>query len=234
MKPSSGDVRVAGKVSSLLELGAGFHPDLTGRDNVYLYGAIMGLPRSLMRERFEAVVDFADIRHFIDQPVKHYSSGMYVRLGFAVAVEADPDILLIDEVLAVGDAAFRRKCIQRMNEFKERRKTMVLVSHDLDTIRLLSDRIVFLDEGRILGDGEPGEIVRRYEAFARQKDAGGLQREWGTREVVITKVEFLNEAGAMADEFFWASRSGRGSITGPSAGSRIRFSDSPSPRTEGC
>jgi ABC-type polysaccharide/polyol phosphate transport system ATPase subunit len=203
MSPSAGRVRTTGRISTLLELGAGFHPDLSGRDNVYLYGAIMGLPRRVMRERFDAIVDFAELRTFIDQPVKHYSSGMYVRLGFAVAVEADPDILLVDEVLAVGDAAFRRKCLRRMTEFRKRRKAMVVVSHDLETIRSMSDRIVFLDEGRIVGDGEPGEMVRRYEQAARQKGSGGLQREWGTREVEITGVEFLDAAGRAADEFAW-------------------------------
>ena len=121
------------KVSSLLELGAGFHPDLSGRENVFLYGAIMGLSREQVNRRFDAIVEFAGLSEWIDEPVKHYSSGMYVRLGFAVAVEVDPDILLIDEVLSVGDAVFQRKCMDKMEEFRRKGKTMLIISHDLSS-----------------------------------------------------------------------------------------------------
>ena len=200
MVPTEGRVRTEGRISSLLELGAGFHPDLTGRENVYLYGSIMGIPRRVMQERFEAIVDFAELRQFIDQPVKHYSSGMYVRLGFAVAVEVDPDILLVDEVLAVGDTNFRAKCLTRMNEFRRGKKTMVVISHDLQTIQSISDRIVFLDEGRILGLGQPGLIVKKYEEYMREKSR---RAEWGTKEVVITRVEFLDAAGQPQTKFRW-------------------------------
>jgi len=157
-QPTEGSISASGSMSCLLELGAGFHPDLTGRENVFLSGAIMGIPQAQMRERLDAIIEFAEIREFIDQPVKHYSSGMYVRLGFAVAVEVNPQILLIDEVLAVGDAAFQRKCIQRMDEFRHEGKTMLVISHDLPTIQSISDRILFLNDGKVFGIGDPERI----------------------------------------------------------------------------
>ncbi len=203
MEPTEGRITMRGTISSLLELGAGFHPDLTGRENVFLAGAIMGLTRAQMRKRFDAIVDFADIGQFIDQPVKHYSSGMYVRLGFAVAVEVDPDILLIDEVLAVGDAVFQRKCLKRMAEFRQQNKTMLIISHDLNTIQSVSDEILFLDHGRILGHGTPEAVIGQYESFSRGVTASDLKREWGTREVVLTGAEFLNDSGRETSKFRW-------------------------------
>ncbi|MEI7436913.1 MAG: ABC transporter ATP-binding protein [bacterium] len=196
MQPTNGRIQVLGKVSSLLELGAGFHPDLTGRENIYLCGSILGLTRRQISERFEAIVDFAGLADFIDEPVKHYSSGMYIRLGFAVAVESDPDVLLIDEVLAVGDAPFQRKCLLRMADFRKQGKTMLIISHDLATIRSISDRILFLDKGRICGDGPPSMVVEQYENFWRQQNTKELSREWGTHEVELTSIEFLNDLGA--------------------------------------
>ena len=199
--PTCGSIETRGTISSLLELGAGFPPDLTGRENVFLSGAIMGIPRAQMRERFEAIVDFAGIRDFIDQPVKHYSSGMYVRLGFAVAVEVDPDILLIDEVLAVGDISFQRKCLDKMAEFRKRGKTMLIISHDLATIQRISDRILVLDEGKVMGIGSPESMLEAYQSSARRKSASGLEREWGTGEIRISKVEFRDAAGDTAEVF---------------------------------
>ncbi len=196
---TSGSVRVEGSVSSLLELGAGFHPDLTGRENVFLNGAIMGLSRAQMQDRLDAIVDFAELSQFIDQPVRHYSSGMYVRLGFAVAVEVDPDVLLIDEVLAVGDVGFQRKCLEKMKEFRRRGKTMLIISHDLATVQEISDRILVLDQGRVLHWGAPGESVGRYRAHARESTVEGLRREWGTREAEITAVRFLDSKGGEVD-----------------------------------
>ncbi len=201
MSPTTGHITTAGTVSSLLELGAGFHPDLTGRENVYLAGAIMGLSREQMRKRFDAIADFADIGAFLDEPVKHYSSGMYVRLGFAVAVEVDPEILLIDEVLAVGDAVFQRKCLKRMEQFREMGKTMLIISHDLHTIQSVSDAILFLDHGEIKGHGAPGAVIGQYESFARGQTGGDLRREWGTREVVLAGAEFLDDQGAARTTF---------------------------------
>jgi ABC-type polysaccharide/polyol phosphate transport system ATPase subunit len=201
--PSTGHVTAQGHISSLLELGAGFHPDLTGRENTFLYGAVMGIPRQTIAARLDSIVEFAGIREFIDQPVKHYSSGMYVRLGFAVAVEVDPDILLIDEVLAVGDADFQRKCLAKMDEFRRKRKTMLIISHDLKTIQSISDRILLLDEGRILGIGTPENIVADYQSITARKAYASLSREWGTGEVKLTGVKFLNEKGQATNRFQW-------------------------------
>ena len=203
MMPTEGRIATTGVISSLLELGAGFHPDLTGRENVFLAGAIMGLTREQMDRRYDAILEFADIGRFIDQPVKHYSSGMYVRLGFAVAVEVDPDILLVDEVLAVGDASFQRKCLRRMGEFREQKKTMLIISHDLNTIQSVSDQILFLDHGRVLGHGDPGEVIGQYESFWRNQASAEKRREWGTREVVLTGAEFYDDAGVATTRFSW-------------------------------
>jgi ABC-type polysaccharide/polyol phosphate transport system ATPase subunit len=203
MMPTEGKLQTRGTISSLLELGAGFHPDLTGRENVFLAGAIMGLTREQMNRRFDAIVEFADIGRFIDQPVKHYSSGMYVRLGFAVAVEVDPDVLLVDEVLAVGDASFQRKCLRRMAEFREQKKTMLIISHDLNTIQTVSDQILFLDHGRVLGHGAPGKVIGQYETFWREQMSSERRREWGTREVVLTGAQFLDESGCETTKFIW-------------------------------
>ncbi len=204
MTPSSGTVTARGTVSSLLELGAGFHPDLTGRENVFLYGAIMGLSRRTMIRRFDAIVDFAGIASHIDQPVRHYSSGMVVRLGFSVAVEVDPDILLVDEALAVGDADFQAKCLNKMREFKRRGKTMLMVSHDLSAIQAISDRILLLDQGKVLGVGDAEGMVGRYRVLAaRQGAAAGQAREWGTGEIRIEDVIFSDGTGARTDTFRW-------------------------------
>ncbi len=203
MMPTEGKLQTRGTISSLLELGAGFHPDLTGRENVFLAGAIMGLTREQMNRRFDAIVEFADIGRFIDQPVKHYSSGMYVRLGFAVAVEVDPDVLLVDEVLAVGDASFQRKCLRRMAEFREQKKTMLIISHDLNTIQTVSDQILFLDHGRVLGHGAPGKVIGQYETFWREAMSSERRREWGTREVILTGAQFLDESGRETTKFTW-------------------------------
>ncbi len=197
--PTAGQVRTEGVVSSLLELGAGFHPDLTGRENVFLYGAIMGIPRETMRQRFDAIVEFAGLAEFIDQPVRFYSSGMYVRLGFAVAVQVDPDILLIDEVLAVGDADFQQRCLAKMAEFRKLGKSMLIISHDMHTIRSVADRIVVLDRGKVLGTGAPGELVARYQAHAVGERAQGRQREWGTGEAVLTEIQLVGADGLPCD-----------------------------------
>lgn len=200
-KPSKGTIETKGTISSLLELGAGFHPELTGRENIFLYGAIMGISREQMKERFDAIVEFAGISKFIDQPVKHYSSGMYVRLGFAVAVEVDPDILLIDEVLAVGDINFQKKCIQKMEDFRKRQKTMLIISHDINTIRSISDRILHLDAGKIIGLGDPTEITDAYQSISRKSASRAVEREWGTGEARIAGVVFKNDSGKEADSY---------------------------------
>lgn len=195
--PTEGHVEADGKISSLLELGAGFHPDLTGRENVFLYGAIMGVPKAEMRRRFDDIVDFAGIGQFIDQPVRFYSSGMYVRLGFSVAVQIDPDILLVDEVLAVGDTDFQKRCLTRMHEFRKSGKTLILISHDLGTIMSISDRIAILDHGKIVNVGGPVDMVDSYGARIAGERIGNVQTtEWGSREATITHVAMLGPDGA--------------------------------------
>ena len=194
LRPTSGFVRTNGSVSSLLELGAGFHPDLTGRENVMLYGAIMGIPRATMARRFDEIVAFAGLEKFIDQPVRFYSSGMYVRLGFSVAVQVDPDILLVDEVLAVGDADFQRKCLEKMDEFRAAGKSMLLISHDIATIRRVSDRIAYLSHGRLEGLGDPATIAKAYLDDSVRANAAARRREWGTLEAKFDSAVFLDPA----------------------------------------
>jgi ABC-type polysaccharide/polyol phosphate transport system ATPase subunit len=201
IRPTEGRVRVAGRISSLLELGAGFHPDLTGRENVYLNGSILGLPRAYIDSKFDDIVRFAGLAEFIDSPVKHYSSGMYVRLGFSVAVEVDPDVLLVDEVLAVGDETFKKKCLGKMAAFQQAGKTIVVVSHDLDTVKKICSRVMLLGEGRVLELGEPEAVVEEYKRLGLQQQDDVFRREWGTRAAEIIDVQILDERGAPAERF---------------------------------
>ncbi|CAN5702382.1 hypothetical protein BH24ACT4_BH24ACT4_08230 [soil metagenome] len=167
LRPTSGTITNRGRLAALLELGAGFHPDLTGRENVYLNGSILGFSKLQVDEIFDDVVDFAELDEFIDQQVKHFSSGMYARLGFAVAINVEPDILLVDEVLSVGDEAFQRKCIDRIRRMQRDGRTILVVSHATDTVRQICDRAVVLDHGRKIADGAPGEAIRAFrEALA--------------------------------------------------------------------
>jgi ABC-type polysaccharide/polyol phosphate transport system ATPase subunit len=162
LTPTRGRVWMQGSVAPLLEVGAGFHPELTGRENIFLNGALLGHSRAKMKEIFDEIVDFAEISDFIDAPLRTYSSGMYARLGFAAATAVRPDILLVDEVLAVGDARFSQKCVQRMYEFKNRGTTILLVSHSGDLIKSFCDRAVWLDGGQIRRMGEAADVVERY------------------------------------------------------------------------
>jgi len=164
--PSEGAIELGGSVAAVLELGAGFHAELTGRDNIALYGAALGLGRRELKARLGDMLDFAEIGDFIDMPVKYYSSGMVARLAFAVAVCVEPDILLLDEVLAVGDQAFRDRCLDRLKAFHARGGTLVLVSHDLDTVRDLCTRAVWLEHGRLRLDGDVDEVLDAYLAHA--------------------------------------------------------------------
>lgn len=164
LNPTSGVITVPGKVAGLIELGAGFHPDLTGRENVYLLGAIMGVPERAMRQRFDTIVGFAELEQFIDTPVKHYSSGMYMRLGFSVVLQVDAEILLIDEVLAVGDRHFQEKCLRSIEELQRQGVTILLVSHDLELIQRFCPRALLLDHGRVACLGATSEVVRAYTA----------------------------------------------------------------------
>jgi len=162
MAPSKGEVRVLGRVSPLIELGAGFHPDLTGRENIHLNASILGMTSREINEQFTPIVDFAELWEFIDTPVKRYSSGMYMRLGFSVAIHSNPEILLVDEVLSVGDTYFQEKCLAKMHEFQARGTTIVVVSHTLELIRKFCERAMLIDGGRLLAEGTPAEVVARY------------------------------------------------------------------------
>ena len=162
-RPTAGEVRVSGHVGALIELGAGFHADLTGRENIILNGLLMGLSRHEIQSREQKILDFAELGDFIDSPVKQYSSGMFMRLGFAVATEIDPDILLIDEILAVGDESFQQKCAARIDDFRRRGKTIVFVSHSLAEVSKLCHRAILIDRGVLLADGPTDQVIAEYE-----------------------------------------------------------------------
>jgi ABC-type polysaccharide/polyol phosphate transport system ATPase subunit len=162
MMPDKGRIEITGRIGALIEVGAGFHPMLTGRENIYINGAIIGMTKKEIDKKFDVIVDFAGIDNFIDSPVKHYSSGMYVRLGFAIAAHAEIDILLVDEVLAVGDIKFQQKCIRKMNEFKENGKTCIMTTHDMSMLKTLCATSVWLDKGKVFQEGRTGELSKSY------------------------------------------------------------------------
>jgi ABC-type polysaccharide/polyol phosphate transport system ATPase subunit len=205
IKPSSGRVAVGGRIGSLLELGAGFHPDFTGRENVYLNGAIHGLRRAYIRQQLDEIVAFAGLERFIDLPVRTYSSGMYMRLGFAVAAHLDADVLLLDEVFAVGDEAFQRKCFGKIFEFKQRGGTIVFVSHDAIAVERLCERAVLLRRGQLAFDGPTREAIVRYHAqLADERDPderGAGLREWGSGEARIAAVRVVGADGEAREQF---------------------------------
>ena len=201
--PTSGTVRVAGHVVSLIELGAGFHTELTGRENVYLGAGLFGLTRHEIGRRFDAIVDFADVARLIDTPMKRYSSGLYARLGFAVAIFSNPDIVLVDEVLAVGDAAFRRRALEALRRLIAEGKTILFISHDMWNVRRLCSDILWMEEGRVRAYGRAGEIAEQYmnevnlQALANQSTALQSHRG-GTGEIRFTTVELVDVYGCPA------------------------------------
>ena len=205
MRPTSGRVSVGGRVGSLLELGAGFHPDFTGRENVYLNGSIHGLKRAYIRRQMDEIVSFAGLERFIDLPVRTYSSGMYMRLGFAIAAHLDADVLLLDEVFAVGDEAFQRKCFGKIFQFKQRGGTIVFVSHDAAAVERLCPRAVLLHEGEVAFDGPTHEAVSRYHRLLAEEhdpdERGAGLREWGTGEVRIADAALLGPEGSPRRQF---------------------------------
>src|SRR5207249_2743037 len=237
-KPTSGTVRVQGRISALIELGAGFHPEISGRENVFINGIMLGLSKREIQERFDEIVDFAELREFINAPVKTYSSGMYMRLGFAVAIHVNPDVLLVDEVLAVGDEGFTHKCLDKFAEFRRRNKTILLVTHSLNLVERFCDEALWLDGGHAMAHGDPKRVVGAYltkveegeaqllasttaKAVAEAGHVGQAGRvgqvgqvettetpadpttnmfeategRWGSREIEITDVAFLDGAG---------------------------------------
>jgi ABC-type polysaccharide/polyol phosphate transport system ATPase subunit len=197
LRPDRGSIATRGKISALLELGAGFHPELSGRENVYLNGAILGLSKRQIDQRLDEIVDFAGLEHFIDTPVKNYSSGMYVRLGFSVAINVEPDILLIDEILAVGDADFQRKCGEKFEELRSRGKTIVIVSHALSSVRNLCDEIALLEHGVLRRLGPAGDVIDEYigDVMSQRINAGERGTRWGSGEVLIDEMEMLDASG---------------------------------------
>ena len=212
-KPTSGAVTVRGKVSALIELGAGFHPEISGRENIFINGIMLGLSKKGISEKFDDIVRFAELEEFIDAPVKTYSSGMYMRLGFSVAINVNPDILLIDEVLAVGDASFVPKCLDRIDDFRRKKKTILFVSHDLQTVENICDRVVWLKNGKIQTMGEAKRVIDAYLQDIAEKQEEDLERRqqevdkeekweedrrekrWGKREVEIKKVMLKDFTG---------------------------------------
>ena len=213
LKPTTGKVAVTGRIAALIELGAGFHPEITGRENIYINGIMLGLTRREIDQRFDRIVEFSGIADFLDQPVKTYSSGMYVRLGFAVAVHVDPDVLLIDEVLSVGDEEFSARCVAKIQEMKYRGVTLLFVTHQLDQVRTLCDRALWLDHGQVEAVGDPMRVVDAY----LQEVSGGTaaptpetpveveappppksdtdEERWGSGEIVIKRVSLTDHEG---------------------------------------
>ena len=212
-KPTSGRLKVEGKISALIELGAGFHPEISGRENVFINGIMLGLSKKEISRKFDEIVRFAELEDFIDAPVKTYSSGMYMRLGFSVAINVNPDVLLIDEVLAVGDAAFVPKCLDRIDDFRRRKKTILFVSHDLATVEKICDKVAWMKGGKVQMLGEPKRVVDAYlqdiaamqeEDYQKRKTDVDLEQKWederrekrwGKREVEIRKVTLKNLRG---------------------------------------
>lgn len=215
-KPTSGRVEVQGKVSALIELGAGFHPEISGRENVFINGIMLGLSKKEIMKKFDDIVRFAQLEDFIDAPVKTYSSGMYMRLGFSIAINVNPDVLLIDEVLAVGDASFVPKCLDRIDDFRRRNKTILFVSHDLNTVEKICDRVLWLKEGKMQMIAEPKRAIDAYlqdiaemqeedfeyrqkaieEEVEKEEGAEGRREDrWGKKEIEITRVSVKNLEG---------------------------------------
>ena len=222
-RPTSGEVQVQGRVSALIELGAGFHPEISGRDNVFINGMMLGLSKREIASRFDEIVAFAELEDFIDEPVKTYSSGMYMRLGFSVAINVDPDVLLVDEVLAVGDEAFTHKCLDKFADFRRRGRTVLLVTHSLDMVARFCDEALWLDHGVVRGHGDPRRVIDAYLMDVAAAENKALDRaravpavaeleqptdmmkavegRWGSREAEILAVEFVRTDGVAAHVF---------------------------------
>jgi lipopolysaccharide transport system ATP-binding protein len=229
LEPTSGSVSVRGKVSALLELGTGFHPELTGRENIFLNGSLLGISRREMARRYQDIVDFAELSEFIDTPIKHYSSGMTMRLAFAVAINVDPDILLTDEVLAVGDEAFQRKCLDYIADLRRRGVTIIFVSHALDAVRSLCSRAIWLDKGKLVADGPVAEVVDRYLQFENERHARRLREGTGSHAVHQTWESRATDFPAIDEEDDQSAPARASAPAEPPArtqlGSRIRISD---------
>ncbi len=203
-EPTEGKIRMRGRVASLLEVGTGFHPELTGRENIFLNGAILGMSRVEIKRRFDEIVEFSEVERFLDTPVKRYSSGMYVRLAFAVAAHLEPEVLIVDEVLAVGDAAFQKKCLSKMDDVGKSGRTILFVSHNMQSILRLCDRCVMLEKGRVMGDGVAHEVASAYMSSGNKSSA---VREWeageapGNQVMRLRRVRVVDEASTPRTTF---------------------------------
>lgn len=201
IQPTSGSVRQRGRIAALLELGAGFHPDLTGRENVYLNASVLGLTNEETQAQFDAILEFSGIGDFIDTQIKFYSSGMYVRLAFAIAVHTDPDILLVDEVLAVGDEQFQKKCLDKIKEFQSEGRTIIIVSHALDQIESLCDRVIVMNRGQLVFDGVPVTAVERFRELLAENGVGKARPSEAAVAMRIDKIETIDAAGLSRTSF---------------------------------
>lgn len=202
--PTSGEITINGRLSALIEVGSGFHPELTGRENIYLNGSILGMRRREITEKLDRIVDFADIRQFLDTPVKRFSSGMYVRLGFSIAAHLDPDILLLDEVLAVGDAPFQAKCLQRITELKQAGTTIVFISHDLGAVERICSRVILMRRGEIAANGTAREVIAEYQRAGAKFVPSAPPNMVGAKshgKARITSLAFLNSEGDEINAF---------------------------------
>ncbi|MBV8902678.1 MAG: ATP-binding cassette domain-containing protein, partial [Acidobacteriia bacterium] len=203
LQPTSGRVATLGRTAALLELGAGFNPEFTGRENVFLNGEIMGLSRAQIQKAMPSIEDFADIGDFLERPVKEYSSGMYVRLAFSTAIHVDPDILIVDEALAVGDAVFANRCVRKFEELRERKITVLFVSHDLGLVKQLSNRAILLLNGKVESQGTPNDVINRYIGLVLEKQAPQVQRDrrlrashrHGDGSSEVSSIEILDACG---------------------------------------
>jgi ABC-type polysaccharide/polyol phosphate transport system ATPase subunit len=209
LRPTVGRVRVTGRVAPLLEMGAGFHPELTGRENIYLNGAMLGFTRAEMDEKYPRIVEFAELGDFIEAPIRTYSSGMWARLGFAVATDTRPEILIVDEILSVGDEAFQRKSYERIQSFREQGATILFVSHNMALVESMCQRAAWLDGGKLAAVGAAKSVVDRYLGRVREDEAGrliqssiGVDQRWGNRMVEIVDVHILDQQGTEAGVFF--------------------------------
>ena len=218
--PDTGEILKQGKMAALIEIGAGFHSELSGRENIHINASILGFSRKEIDANLNKIIEFSGLKKFIDNPIKTYSSGMYVRLGFSIAIHVNPDILLIDEVLAVGDENFQKKCLQKIATFRQQGKTIVFVSHDLSTVEKICSRVVLIDGGKVVSQGHPLDVISHYHKLLYEKEKGSpipdskeedvpeeeipqetATRRWGSKDVEIEKVELSDEKGVAKDLF---------------------------------
>ncbi len=216
--PDQGDILKKGKIAALIEIGAGFHSELSGRENIKINASILGFSKKETDDNLEKIIEFSGLKKFIDNPIKTYSSGMYVRLGFSIAIHVNPDILLVDEVLSVGDENFQKKCLRKIDKFRKQGKTIVLVSHDLSTIQKICNRVVLIDKGMLVSQGNPLDVISQYHKILYEKEKkdsipeqeepseeetpqGDETRRWGSKEVEIKRIEFFNKEDTPKDTF---------------------------------